>query len=124
MSKENLYKEEGKYTPDSLIAGFNIPILVNGLKIKKGQGELKRGTVIGVLKTGEGVAVDKSKDDGSNIPFGILTDDVDTTEDITATVYTSGLFNKNALYFGGKGDKVTDYEDKLRELGIFLRKVI
>ena len=124
MAKENLYKKEGEYTPDNLIAGLNVPCLITGVKLKEGQGVLKRGTVIGILKTGEAVAVDKSKDDGSNIPYGILTDDVDTTESIGATVYISGLFNKKALHFGGKDDKASDYENKLRELGVFLKNVI
>lgn len=123
MSK-NLYETIGKFTPDKLIAGPELAILTTGVTLKAGQGILKRGTVIGLeTSTKKGVIVDNSKNDGTEKAFAILTDDVDTTEEVTTTAYTTGVFNKNALIFGGD-DKPEDHEARLRELGIFLRNVI
>lgn len=125
MAKENLINKEGTLIPDNLVAGHEFPLLIGGVTLKSGQGELKRGTVIGLLtEDKKGVAVDKSKHDGSEIPYGILTDDVDATEEVKATVYTTGLFNRNALLFGGEDNKVTDFEQQLRTLGIHLKHVI
>lgn len=121
---DNLYESLGTFTPDNLIAGNEITILTAGVTITSGQGVLKRGTVIGIVtETGKGKKVDKTAVDGSQVPYAILTDDVDTTTEITTTAYISGLFNINALIFGGT-DTAVDYETELRKLGIFLKKVI
>lgn len=124
MSKQNLYENIGTYTPDKLIAGGEVPILTAGVVLKEGQGILKRGAVIGLeTSSKKGVLVDNSKADGTEKPYGILTDDIDTTTEVTTTVYISGMFNRKALVFGGD-DKVEDHEAKLRELGIFLKNMI
>lgn len=123
---EQLYKTIGEYTPDNLIAGQEVPILVKGIKLAKNQGVLVRGTVVGVA-TSSGLAypVDKSKADGSQVAKYILTDTINTNgdDDIATTGYQSGLFNKNALVFGGE-DTATNHELKLRELGIFLKETV
>lgn len=121
---KNLYENIGEYTSDNLIAGDNVPILTAGITLASGQGILKRGTVIGIVtETGKATVVDKLKEDGSNIPYGILTDDVDTIDEITTTAYISGLFNKNALILN-ESDDIKNYEVKLRELGIFIKNVL
>lgn len=120
---KNLYtKQMDAVSYDNLIAGTTHPIDVKSVVLKGGQGVLKRGTVLGIIsETGLAVPVDSQKADGSQVPDSILTDDVDTTAgDVTATAYSSGLFNRKALIFGGT-DTADDHETKLRELGIFLK---
>lgn len=123
---ENLYQGLGKFTPDGLIAGTQVPVLVEGVTIASGQGLLRRGTVLGVVtSTGKSVAVNKAASDGSQNPRSILTDDIDaTTEEVKTTAYISGEFNKNVLSFGGKTDKAADFELELRKLGIFLNNTL
>ncbi|PAD69934.1 head decoration protein [Bacillus sp. 7586-K] len=116
----------GQHNPDNLFAGHEVPVLPKGITLAKGQGVLERGTVIGIAKdSGLGKVVNSASTDGSESAFGILTDTVDTggstaTEDIETTVYVTGLFNSKALVFGGT-DTVETHEERLRELGIFLK---
>lgn len=123
---EQMYKKIGEHTPDNLIAGHEVPILVNGVVLAKQQGVLLRGTVVGIVSaTGLAAPVDKSKTDGTEVPFGILTDDINTDQDsdVKTTSYVSGLFNSAALIFGGT-DTVVDHETRLRERGIFVKENI
>lgn len=121
---ENLYEGIGTCTHDNLIAGNQMPILTSGVTLVSGQGVLARGTVIGkVTATGKFKVVDSAASDGSQVPYGILTDTVDTTAEVTTTAYVSGLFNINALTFGGT-DTASTHETELRKLGIFLKNVI
>lgn len=210
---EELYKKIGESTPDNLIAGHEVPILVKGVTLAKGQGSLKRGSVLGqsaaddlfylvdksaepvvkrtlqitgtetktaVLET-EGLDSDSlavyvgdkygvlaeagvAKDytaayvegvltitvvsegaldgvaqcyieifgpAGANEADCILTDLVDTGDpedleavDVAALAYQTGLFNSEALIFGGVAeseDTAADHQQRLRELGIFLK---
>lgn len=121
----NLYKNLGEFTPDNLFAGSEVPFLVKGLTIGSGK-KLKRGTVI-AIKTDDNLAdiVDSSKSDGLQNPYGILTDDIDTTElDPSETenisVYISGYFKSSALTVL-EADDIADFELELRKLGIFIR---
>lgn len=123
---ENLYSKIGEVKPDNLIADLTVPVLTKGITLEKGQGLLKRGTVLGIL-TSNGLAkvVDSTKTDGTEKAFCILTDDVDTgdesaTENVNATSYISGCFNRNALIFVGT-DTAEDHEIRLREIGIYLK---
>lgn len=115
----------GSTTPDSLFAGTTHPVDTKGITILTGQGILTRGTVIGIITTGgKGKKVDSVSVDGSQVANCILTDDIDTTSaDVVTSGYTSGLFNRDALVFGGT-DTAATHETKLRELGIFLKDVI
>jgi hypothetical protein len=120
---EQMYKTIGEHTPDNLIAGHEIPVLVKGVTLAAGQGTVERGTVLGIAtSTSLAYPVDKSKVDGSQVAKFIATDTIDTTNgNVKTTAYESGLFNSNALIFGGT-DVVADHKDKLRELGIFLKE--
>ena len=116
-----LYEKIGDCTPDNLIAGHEVPVLLKGVALASGQGVVKRGTVLGIVTAnGKGKVVDKTVDpkDGTETAYGILADDVDTTAaDITAQVYTSGLFNRKALIFA-ENNTAADHEETLRGLGI------
>lgn len=121
---ENLISNLGTYTPDNLVAGHEIPVVVKGITLVKGQGVLARGTVLGkVTATNLYVTVDNAKSDGSQTALCILTDTVDTagTADVKTTGYITGMFNSKALVFGGN-DTAADHEMRLRELGIFLKE--
>lgn len=123
---DQMYSSLGTHTPDNLIAGNEVPILVKGITLLKNQGTLLRGTVVGIVTaSGLAVTVDSSKSDGSEKAFCILTDDVITPADtdVKITGYTSGMFNRNALIFGGT-DTVEDHELRLREIGIFFKDII
>jgi len=41
-----LNEHRNKLYPDNLFAGHEIPVLVKGVTLEAGQGELKRGTVL------------------------------------------------------------------------------
>lgn len=120
----NLYEKNfDSVEMDNLFAGTEIPVIVKSVKLAAGQGILKRGTVLGIVSaTKEAIAVDSVKSDGGEKADCILTDTVDTTGDdpIVTTAYSSGLFNRNALTFGGS-DTAEKHETRLRELGIFLK---
>lgn len=121
---EQLKSTLGEYSPDNLFAGHEMPVLVKGVTLAKNQGVVARGTVLGIA-TASGLAkpVDSTKSDGTEEPYCILTDTINTDgeEDVKATGYITGLFNSNALIFGGN-DTAETHEGKLRELGIFLKE--
>ena len=41
-----MFEQTGEFTPDSLIASADFPILKEGIGLKAGQGILKRGSLI------------------------------------------------------------------------------
>lgn len=108
--------------PDKLIAGADIPVLVQGVTIKTGQGILVRGSVIGIITaTNKGLLCDADAADGSKAAKFILAEDsIDTTAaDVVATCYKTGVFNRDALEFGANGAPATLDAD-LRAVGIHL----
>lgn len=134
-----MFKNEGTFTPDSLIVSPDFPILKEGIGLKSGQGVLKRGTVICKGTDGKGyiagktVSVTTGEGDAATTSdmemkaFGILTDNMDTgdenaTDDVPAVVYTTGMFNRGALIVAD-GAEVATFEDALKGIGIHLRDV-
>ena len=119
----------GTHTPDNLIAGPDVPLLTKGVKIAAGQ-TLKRGSVIGIIDTGEtagqGKLCNKANvgegQDGSGVAKYILSHDITTAADATAVAvcYQSGLFNREALIFGGEST-ADDHAEELRSVGIYLK---
>ncbi len=139
----NLFEEDGRYEPDSLIAGYKKGCLVRGIKLAPGQGLLKRGTLLARNEDGLGImfgekadmddaAAQKQaeiqEDQGTAdteaiVPSGILTDDVDTGSDesddpVVASEYITGTFNPDAV-IAKKGTEVREFTEQLRRLGIF-----
>lgn len=107
---------------DELIFDDKIPFVTKSVVLKQAQGVLRRGTVLGIVTaTGEAVAVDSTKTDGSEKADCILADTIDTTDGaVTYVAYASGRFNRKALTLGG-ADTAEDHEQRLRELGIYLK---
>ena len=61
------YEVIGTMVPDNLIAGGDVPVLLKGVMIAKGN-ILKRGSVLGVVTaSGKAVLADKSANDGSRL---------------------------------------------------------
>lgn len=134
-----LFEQTGEFRPDSLIAGNGFSILKEGIGLKAGQGMLKRGSLI--VKAGKngyiaGTKVTVTTGEGesavtTNVEtkvFGILTDDCDTgtdssAENIPATVYQTGEFNREAVIVSGENVTVGTYEDDMKGIGMYLRSV-
>lgn len=116
-----LNSNTGNFTPDNLIAGIDVPLLVKSVILKSGQGLVARGTVLGIVTVdGLAVKVNSQAADGSQTADCILVNDVDTAAgNVVAEAYISGHFNRKALRFGGS-DTAAQHETKLRERGIFL----
>lgn len=119
------YEVTGSVNPDKLIAGHEIPLLTTGVLLASGQGVLERGSVIGIVTAdGKGKLCDSTATDGSQVAKYILAEDVDTTGgDVMAVCYKSGVFNRNALIFGGT-DTADVHEDELRDVNIYLKDEI
>ncbi|WP_069997759.1 head decoration protein [Cellulosilyticum sp. I15G10I2] len=118
----DMFSKAGEYNPVSIIAGNQVPLLPEGVTLAMGTGILSAGTVIALLTTDKtGKVVDSTKTDGTEKPYGILTDDVtlSETETTEATVYVSGYFKSDALIFGGT-DTAAIHKATLRTLGIYL----
>lgn len=120
-----LFEQTGEFKPDSLIAGNGFPVLKGGIGLKAGQGVLKRGALI--IKNGdkEGYLAGTASITGK--VAGILTDDYDTGdndsgENIPATVYQTGEFNRGAVLVSSEAALDT-YEDEMKQLGLYLRNV-
>lgn len=120
---ENLYKTTGEFTPGKLIADNAIPTIAKGVKIASGQGNLKRGTLLGAAADGT-YKVTGSADGNATIGCDcILTDDVNATDAaVVSNAYVSGTFNRDAIILA-EGAAITTYETELRKLGIYLKAV-
>ncbi len=135
-----MFDQIGEYRPDSLIAGNQFPILTDGIGLKAGQGVLRRGSLImkGTDKAGyiAGSTVTATTGEGESAVtsdmemkvHGILTDDFDTgtddsSDNIPATVYLTGEYNREAVIVAGKDNPVGNYEDDMKKTGIYLRTV-
>lgn len=113
----------GEYIPDNLIVDTKISPLPKEILLKKNQGVLNRGTVLGrVSADGTCVPVDSTKVDGSQSPYCILCDKVDTEKatDVVAVGYFTGVFDGESLSFGGD-DNVETHEEALRQLNIHIK---
>jgi len=72
----------------------------------------------------EVVEIDKDGVDGSQIPFGILADDVDaSSDDEPGVVYLTGEFNEGSVVVPS-GDDIENYRDALRKIGIYLKPAV
>ena len=110
---------------DNLFAGNVQPVVTKEVTIAEGSGELVRGTVLGKNDaTGLCTIVNSTKEDGSERPYAILSDDVNATdEDVVSTAYFSGEFNERKLIFGGTDDADTHRRD-MREMGLYMNPVV
>lgn len=108
---------------DGLFAGTEVTPITAAVTIASGAGKLERGTVLGEITVGgKCVAVDSSKNDGSQSPKFVLANDVDATEaDVVAVAYKTGVYRKASLIFGGN-DTAATHEAALRLLSIHMKE--
>lgn len=94
--------------------------------IKAGQ-VLSIGMVLGAIRTGPDagklVRCMKAATDGSEVPFAIMTEELDLSllgADLNFSVYTGGTFSETSLDLDGSGWSVDELRLPLRERGIYL----
>ncbi len=111
---------------DELIGGTAVsPLTKNGaLASVAAKAVVKKGTLLAINTAGKFVVAAKA---GTNVPVAcaVLAQEVvqgSGTDDITVTVYTRGLFNREKLV-AADGDTVDAHEEELREVGIYLTSV-
>lgn len=128
---ENLYKTVGEFTPDKLIAGNAIPLVAKGITVAKGEGVLKRGTLLGIAndKTYKRTDTTETIGEGGDAEVKtigadcILCDNVDATDaEVVTTAYVSGEFNRDAVILP-EGKKIEDHETELRKLNLYMKSV-
>lgn len=109
------------FSPENFIAG-DFPIITEREKIASGL-VLPRHSALGkVSATGELKNLDSAATDGSQIPYAILIDAVDTTDGATnADVFKTGEFNADKVVFKA-GEDANQHKDAFRKISIFLKK--
>lgn len=116
-----LVSDLNTFVYDNLIGGDNPPIRTKIITIVSGSGQLARGTVLGKITTGgKFQPVNSTATDGSQSPNCVLARPVDATStDVPAEVYISGVFNRQALTFGGT-DTAATHEEAMRDLNMYV----
>ena len=122
-----MFEQIGEFTPDSLIASPDFPILKEGIGLKPGKGLLKRGSLIMRGTDRAGYIAGAASPMDMQV-YGILTDDTDTGDDasgdnIPAVTYMTGVFNPAAILLSGEDVDISAYEKELKDVGIHLRSV-
>lgn len=92
--------------------------------IKAGQ-VLRIGMVLGAIRTGPDtgklIRCMKTAADGSQVPFAIMAEDLDTSPgDLAFSVLTGGTYSEMALDLDGSGWTVDELRMPLRERGVYL----
>lgn len=120
----NYNETVGKCVPDSLIAGNTIPVHTASATIAASQGQLQRGAVLAMGTDGKMKLLSTESTGASEVPYGILCDDVDATTETVAEVYVSGQFNRNALMTKESYALTAADEKALRDGGIYLENTM
>lgn len=114
----------GQFEFDNLIADVSFPVNMSVVQVESGQGILVRGSVLG--KTAEQKVIFVGGETVATAEF-ILATDIDTGSapgtKVSAEVYVSGPFNRNALIFDGVTTTET-HELDLKKVGIYLKTVL
>ena len=115
-------------TYDELFGGTAVSALTANVTVAKlsAAANYKRGTLLGVITTsGKYAIVDSVATTGEKVASVVLARDltVGTDNDVTATVYTRGIFNREKLFVKDGGDNATKHEEELRKVGIYLTSV-
>lgn len=109
---------------DNLFADIKPDPIPSEVKIKADSGLYVRGTVLGeITAAGHCVIVNSGNADGSEKPYAILSEDIDTTgaaSDIVAVAFMAGSYQENALVFGGADTAVT-HKAELRDKNIYVK---
>jgi hypothetical protein len=120
----NYNETVGRCAPDSLIAGNTIPVHTASATIAASEGQLQRGTVLAMGTDGKMKLLSTESAGASEVPYGILCDDVDATTETVAEVYVSGQFNRNALTTKESYALTAADVKALRDGGIYLENTM
>ena len=115
-------------TYDEMFGGTAVSALTANVTVAKlsAEANYKRGTLLGVITTsGKYAIVDSAASTGEKVASVALARDltVGTDNDVTATVYTRGIFNREKLFVKDGSDNATKHEEELRKVGIYLTSV-
>lgn len=119
MSKR-LDEDLGSVGFDNLINSMFPPAEPFTVKVKQGQGTLKRGSL---LATGE-EGMELISDTTTGKANAVLAENVDTDSEETAIAYRTGHFNTNALIVGEAYDITAEDKEALRVAGILLSDAV
>lgn len=113
---------------DELFGGTAVSALTANVTVAKLSAEAtyKRGTLLGIVTaSGKYAIVDSAATTGEKVASVVLARDliVGTENDVIATVYTRGIFNREKLLVKAADDTATKHEEELRKVGIYLTSV-
>lgn len=113
---------------DELFGGTAVSELTANVTVAKLSAEAtyKRGTLLGIVTaSGKYAIVDSAATTGEKVASVVLARDliVGTENDVIATVYTRGIFNREKLLVKAADDTATKHEEELRKVGIYLTSV-
>ena len=114
------YEKLGDCMPDNLVLGNDVPLLTQTATIAAGEGALVRGSVLAAGTDGKLKLLSSTSSSATEVPFGILCDDVDATSEAVAEVYVSGQFNADALVTKSEYALTAADITALRNGGIYL----
>ena len=112
--------KSSEFLPDQLVISSRLLVTDSGTVTG---GKYKRGTVLGmVTATKKLTACVKTASDGSETPYAILVDDVDSSShgEQTGGLYLAGEFNKHLVTIDASWT-LADMAVALRPLSIFLK---
>ncbi len=115
-------------TYDELIGGTAVAVMTANVTIAKlsAAATYKRGTLLGVVTaSGKYAIVDSAATTGEKVASVVLAKDIEvgTSDDVVATVYTRGIFNREKLIVKAESDSASTHEEELRKVGIYLTSV-
>lgn len=113
---------------DELIGSSKIPFITKNVEFAQASDEktLKRGTLLAVNESGEYVEADSTSGTASiKVAVAILKNDVvlSTTDKVVGTIYTSGMFNREAIILAQESDNIDNHEEELRDVGIYVTSI-
>lgn len=110
-----------------LIGGTSVPVITKNVTLKGVTAEYTRGTLLSLVGDKYEICDTTGTGDGGTEPnpakvaSAVLAEDVKLTgSDTVATVYVSGMFNREKLILKKEDDTVEAHEEELRDVGIYL----
>ncbi len=114
-------------TYDELFGGTAVAAMTANVTIAalSAAASYKRGTLLGVVTaSGKYAIVDSAANTGEEVASVVLAKDIEVgTDDVVATVYTRGIFNREKLVVKAESDSASAHEQELRKVGIYLTSV-
>jgi hypothetical protein len=120
MTDITINGEVAEFNQANFVSG-DMPCLTKQKTILSGQ-VLERFTLMGeITASGKLKYVDSSSSDGSETPYGILVNAVDSDDgDVVADVYVFGHFNSNLIVINETSASISTYATALKNMGIYV----